>query len=182
MPPDIQTSQLDLVKIAINGARNGLVKIHLLMAAPHTMDTLIKLPVVANDDLYSNASMDQFSLLTAAVGKLTSQVAELSKSSTSASHNHVTPRDQRSWHGAKPSDRRHSRRMDPYRHQQLCKRCSLKFCKGSRLLDWIGLDSFNDDTRPSGHISRPTQVNVSQSCFHSLNNYSSLIILYTSRG
>ena len=44
-------------------------------------------------------------------------------------------------------------------------------------LFWIGLDLFNDDTRPSGHISRPTQVNVSQSCFHSLNNYSSLIIL-----
>ena len=37
---------------------------------------------------------------------------------------------------------------------------------------WIGLDLFNDDTRPSGHISRPTQVNVSQSCFHFLNNYS----------
>ena len=46
----------------------------------------------------------------------------------------------------------------------------------------FGLDLFNDDTRPSGHISRPTQVNVSQSCFHSLDNYSSLIILYTSRG
>ena len=43
--------------------------------------------------------------------------------------------------------------------------------------DWIGMDLFNDDTRPSGHISRPTQVNVSQSCFHCLNNYSSLIIL-----
>ena len=35
--------------------------------------------------------------------------------------------------------------------------------------DWIGLDLFNDDTSPSGHISRPTQVNVSQSCFNSLN-------------
>ena len=46
-----------------------------------------------------------------------------------------------------------------------------------RILDWIGLDLFNHDTRPSGHISRPTQVNVSQSCFDSLNNYSSLIIL-----
>ena len=34
---------------------------------------------------------------------------------------------------------------------------------------WIGLDLFNDDTCPSGHISRPTQVNVSQSCFNSLN-------------
>ena len=30
------------------------------------------------------------------------------------------------------------------------------------LNDWIGLDLFNDDTRPSGHISRPTQVNVSE--------------------
>ena len=36
-------------------------------------------------------------------------------------------------------------------------------------VDWIGLDLFNDDTCPSGHISRPTQVNVSQSCFNSLN-------------
>ena len=27
---------------------------------------------------------------------------------------------------------------------------------------WIGLDLFNEYTRPSGHISRPTQVNVSQ--------------------
>ena len=33
----------------------------------------------------------------------------------------------------------------------------------------IGLALFNDDTCPSGHISRPTQVNVSQSCLHSLN-------------
>ena len=36
-------------------------------------------------------------------------------------------------------------------------------------LNWIGLDLFNDDTRPSGHISCPTQVNVSQSCFNYLN-------------
>ena len=36
-------------------------------------------------------------------------------------------------------------------------------------VDWIGLDLFNDDTHPSGHISHPTQVNVSQSCFNSLN-------------
>ena len=55
------------------------------------------------------------------------------------------------------------------------------FCSCS-WLDWIGLDLFNDDTRPSGHISRPAQVNVSQSGFHSLNNYSSLIILYKSGG
>ena len=52
----------------------------------------------------------------------------------------------------------------------------------SAIRNWIGLDLFNDDTRPSGHISRPAQVNVSQSGFHSLNNYSSLIILYTSGG
>ena len=50
------------------------------------------------------------------------------------------------------------------------------------LMYWIGLDLFNDDRRSSGHIKRSTQVNVSQSCFHSLNNYSSLIILYTSGG
>ena len=125
-------SQLDLVRIAINGARSGLVKSHLLMAAPYTMNALVKLPVVSNDDLYSNASLDQFSLLTAAVGKLTSQVAELSKSSTSASRNHVTPREQRNRHSAKPSDGRRQR-MTPYRPQQLCKWCSLKFCQGCRL-------------------------------------------------
>ena len=34
---------------------------------------------------------------------------------------------------------------------------------------WIGLDLFNDDTHPSGHISRPTHLNVSQRCFNSLN-------------
>ena len=37
------------------------------------------------------------------------------------------------------------------------------------LLDWIGLNFFNDDTCPSGHISRSTHVNVSKSCFYSLN-------------
>ena len=30
------------------------------------------------------------------------------------------------------------------------------------LLDIVRLDLFNNDTCPSGHISRPTQVNVSQ--------------------
>ena len=34
---------------------------------------------------------------------------------------------------------------------------------------YLQLDLFNDDTRPPEHISRPTQVNVSQSCFHFLN-------------
>ena len=33
----------------------------------------------------------------------------------------------------------------------------------------VGLDLFKDDTHPLGHISRPTHVNVSQGCFHSLN-------------
>ena len=38
------------------------------------------------------------------------------------------------------------------------------------IIGWlVGLDLFNDDTCPSGHISRPSQVNVSQSCFNSLN-------------
>ena len=48
--------------------------------------------------------------------------------------------------------------------------CSSNGFKSAHLgLDWIGLDLFNDDTCPSGHISRPTQVNVSQGCFNSLN-------------
>ena len=33
----------------------------------------------------------------------------------------------------------------------------------------FGLDLFNNDTCPSGHISCPTQVNVYQSCFNSLS-------------
>ena len=51
-----------------------------------------------------------------------------------------------------------------------------------KMAGWIGLDLFNDDTCPSGHISRPTLVNVSQGCLNSLNNYSGLIILSTSGG
>ena len=37
------------------------------------------------------------------------------------------------------------------------------------LEDWIRLDLFNDDTRPSGHISRPSQVGFSHSCLRSVN-------------
>ena len=40
---------------------------------------------------------------------------------------------------------------------EICEKCT------------VGLDLFNDDTCPEGHISRPTQVNVFQSCFNSLN-------------
>ena len=36
------------------------------------------------------------------------------------------------------------------------------YCDSKDGFVWIGLDLFNDDTRPSGHISRPTQVNVSE--------------------
>ena len=36
-------------------------------------------------------------------------------------------------------------------------------------LDWIGLHLFNDDTRPSGHISRPSQVGFSHSYLCSIN-------------
>ena len=38
----------------------------------------------------------------------------------------------------------------------------MKLYQNGISMDWIGLDLFNDDTRPSGHISRPTQVNVSE--------------------
>ena len=37
--------------------------------------------------------------------------------------------------------------------------------------DWLGLDLFNDDTRPSGHISSPSQVGFSHSCLHSINEF-----------
>ena len=39
----------------------------------------------------------------------------------------------------------------------------------TRGLDWIGLHLFNDDTRPSGHISRPSQVGFSNSYLCSIN-------------
>ena len=67
------------------------------------------------------------------------------------------------------------------------------------LIKLVGLGLFNDDICPSGHISRPTQVNVSQEllsfskklsytgkCVSELlsffNNYSSLLILSMSGG
>ena len=44
--------------------------------------------------------------------------------------------------------------------KRLCKICIINLhvyvCYGR--LDWIGLDLFNDNTRPTEHISRPTQV------------------------
>ena len=59
--------------------------------------------------------------------------------------------------------------IDIFKHEALIFNVCLEniFIKGE--IDWIGLDLFNDDTCPSGHISRPTQVNMSQSCFNSLN-------------
>ena len=61
-------------------------------------------------------------------------------------------------------------------------KCNIWDVLGKGVSWLVGLDLFNDDTCPSGHISHPTQVNVSQGCFHSLKNYSSLIILYASEG
>ena len=37
--------------------------------------------------------------------------------------------------------------------------------------DWIGLHLFNDDTRPSGHISRPSQVGFAHRCLRSINEF-----------
>ena len=103
------------------------------MAAPANMNNLIKLPVVCNDDLYSNASLEQISLLTATVSQLKSQVAQLSKSASKPA-SHVTDRAQDQGKAKPPADRaRRRRRMSPYRHHQLCKRCDRKFCEGSRL-------------------------------------------------
>ena len=39
----------------------------------------------------------------------------------------------------------------------------------SKTLNWIGLRLFNDDTCPSGHISRPSQVGFSHSYLRSIN-------------
>ena len=41
------------------------------------------------------------------------------------------------------------------------------FCTSQWLVGSLHL--FNDNTRPSGHISHPTQEDVSQGCFQSLN-------------
>ena len=38
-------------------------------------------------------------------------------------------------------------------------------------MNWIGLHLFNDDTRPSGHISRPSQVGFSHRCLRSINEF-----------
>ena len=47
--------------------------------------------------------------------------------------------------------------------QELCiDSWSVQWVSEGVSMDWIGLDLFNDETRPSGHISRPTQVNVSE--------------------
>ena len=40
-------------------------------------------------------------------------------------------------------------------------------------MDWIGLHLFNDDTRSSGRISRPSQVGFSHSCLCSINEFPS---------
>ena len=82
-----------MVQIAINGARNKNLKSCLLMAAPATMNNLIKLPVVCNDDLYSNASLEHISLLTATVSQLKSQVTHMSEM-LDTDRSHVTDRDQ----------------------------------------------------------------------------------------
>ena len=41
-------------------------------------------------------------------------------------------------------------------------------CHSVQRHSWIGLRLFNDDTRPSGHISRPSQVGFSHSNFCSI--------------
>ena len=63
--------------------------------------------------------------------------------------------------------------LDEHRRKQLTNdlaryQCDVTGVQETHLRE-IRLDLFNDDTRPSGHINRPTQVNVFQSCFHSLN-------------
>ena len=60
--------------------------------------------------------------------------------------------------------------ISKYRTAQFTMDTTISICLKDEI-GWrlVGLDLCNDDTCPSGHISRPTQVNVSQSCFNSLN-------------
>ena len=74
-------TDLDLVKVVIEGLTTSELKNHIMMAAPTSIDNSIKLPVVADEHMYYDCeSQDKFSLLTAAVSNLSSQVAQLSKS------------------------------------------------------------------------------------------------------
>ena len=45
-------------------------------------------------------------------------------------------------------------------------------------LYWIGSHLFNDDTRPWGHISRPSQVGFSHRCLH----YKRILVVMSSNG
>ena len=89
-------SELDLVKVVIEGLTTTELRNHIMMAAPTSIDNLIKLPVVADERVYYDcASWDNFSLLTAAVSNLSSQVAQLSKSTKhdAGAESHVTGRN-----------------------------------------------------------------------------------------
>ena len=130
-------SELDLVKVVIEGLTTSELRNHIMMAAPTSIDNLIKLPVVADEHMYYDCeSQDKFSLLTAAVSNLSSQVTQLTKSTennTRETESHVTHPDQeRGQARAKPSGAG-QRRMAPCRKPQQCSRCSLKCCQGTRL-------------------------------------------------
>ena len=128
-------TELDLVKVVIEGLTTSELRNHIMMAAPTSIDNLIKLPVVADERVYYDcASRDNFSLLTAAVSNLSSQVAQLSKSTKhdARAESHVTRRDQEQGQARyKPSGV--GKRIAPYRKPQQCSRCSLKCCQGTRL-------------------------------------------------
>ena len=96
------------------------------MAAPTSIDNLVKLPVVAHELMYYVCeSQDKLSLLTAAVSNLLSQVAQLSKlteNNTGEAKSYVTHRDQEQGQArAKPSGAG-QRRIAPYRKPQQCSR------------------------------------------------------------
>ena len=59
-----------------------------------------------------------------------------------------------------------------------CKACPIGCClcfSSCHILDWIGLHLFNDDTRPSGHISRPSQVGFSHTFYKRI-----LVVVFSS--
>ena len=158
-------SELDLVKVVIEGLTTAELRNHIMMAAPTSIENLIKLPVVADERVYYDCeSQDSFSLLTAAVSNLSSQVAQLSKSTKhdARAESHVTRRDQEQGQARyKPSGA--GKRIAPYRKPQQCSRCSLKCCQGTRLC--VAFTKTCRKCGKVGHFQRCCHIQPTQELF-----------------
>ena len=119
------SEQLDLVKIAVKGVLSYNMKSHLLVANPQTLDELLQLSIVSKEDI---CFKDEISVLTDAVGNVSSQIAQLSDVALKRSSapqdelnrdvNHQTKLQRTTWRKEKDT---------------IFPRCCLKFCHGNRL-------------------------------------------------